>query len=100
MTAPVCDRVFRLFWQAGGGLAAGGSGEGGNGGREGPLRNQTEQLQGGETEHPEHQVTHHLGGPAHPYGPAAMVVLHPAIDPLGGAAFAVTNVFRDRKSTR
>ena len=66
----------------------------GNGDREGPLRNQTEQLQGREAEHPEHQVAHHLGGAAHPHGSAAMVILQPAIDPLGCAAFAVTNVFR------
>ena len=63
-------------------------------GREGPLCHETEQLQGGETDHAEHQVAHHLGGSAHPHGPATMVVLQPAIDPLHRAAFAVTYVFR------
>src|ERR1700709_561523 len=87
-------RVFRVFWQADDDLTAEGSDKGAVVGRKGPLRNQTKQLQGGETEPPEHQVTHHLGGSAHPHGPAAMVVLQPAIDSLGRAAFAVTNVFR------
>src|SRR5690349_23368520 len=94
MTASAWDGVFQLFWQAGSGLAAKRSGKDSTGDCEGPLRNQTKQLQGGETEHPEHQVAHHLGGSTHPHGPAAMVVLQPAIDPLGRAAFAVTNVFR------
>ena len=47
----------------------------------------------GEADHPEHQVAHHLGRPAHPYGATAMVVLQGCVDPFRGAAFAPAYVF-------
>jgi hypothetical protein len=74
VTASVCEGVFRVFGKpvTASPLEAAARVENGN--RERPLGNQTEQLQGGETEHPEHQVAHHLGGSAYPDGPAAMVV--------------------------
>ena len=59
-----------------------------------PLRNETYQLQDREAQNSEHQMAHHFVRPAHPYGAAAVVVLEPAIDPFGRAAFTVTNLFR------
>ena len=86
--------VFGHFRQARGVLACCHAGNGSGVVFVMPLRNETHQLQDREAQNSEHQMAHHFVRSAHPHGSPAMVILQSAIDPFGGAAFTVTNLFR------
>src|SRR3954463_13544037 len=59
---------------------------------------QAHHLQRGDAEHAEHQVAHHLVCAAHLHAAPTVVVLDGSVDPLGGAAFIVAEVFGEAVS--
>ena len=54
----------------------------------------SEELRCGYHNQPEHQMCHHLGCPAHPHEPSAIIVLQIRVDPLGCAAIPETHRLR------
>ena len=59
---------------------------------------QAQHLQRGDAEHAEHQMAHHLVCAAHLHAAPAVVVFDGRVDPLGGAAFVVAEVFGEAVS--
>ena len=62
------------------------------------LRYQAHELVGGQRQHAEHAVAHHLRGAADPDMATAELVLESAVDALTGRTFVVSNLLGKRKA--